>query len=105
MLSGEPFERTLSDGTLATTPGTSLFGGYLQASYLFGDHALFLMTEAYQRDKADLMLSNHTPYTNYLNVHWGHRYSVNQNVIIKTGHSYTWTDRLSRFDLQIAFRL
>lgn len=90
------------DGEAETT---SLLGTYLQILYHLGDHSLFSLVEVYKRDKNDALFNEHTPYEEYWGISAGYRYFINQNLLLKAGHSYNWVDNLHRFDLQLAYRL
>jgi hypothetical protein len=93
---------TLPDGT---QPRKQLFGGYLQASYLWDQYAIYTVIESFQRDAGDYLFDEHTPYTEYFGVEFGHRYHMNQHLVIKSAYSYSWADALHRLDLQLAYRL
>ncbi len=99
----DPDEITLPDGR---QPRKQLFGGYLQASYMFGaKHAVFTVLEAFQRDKGDYLFDEHTPYTKYYGTELGHRFHWNQNLVLKSAYNYNWADDLHRFDIQLAFKI
>ena len=82
-----------------------LYGGFGQLSYSVGDHSPFVMVEYFKRARGDLLLSEHTPYVEYLAGHAGHRYYFSPQVLLKSGYRYEWYDQIHRFDLQLAFQL
>ena len=84
---------------------TQLFGGYVQALYHWNDHSMFLLFESFERDQEDIILNRHIPYVKYWGVSWGYRQYLNQNVLLKVGHKYSWSDDLHSFDLQLAYQL
>ncbi len=103
---GESFSSIIDQTSLnGQIPFTSLIGGYLQSSYSINEQALFIQVEAYQRDKEDLWIDGHTDHEKHFGVHWGHRYLINQGLVLKTGHAYDWANNLHRFDMQLAYRL
>ena len=98
----DPDDTVLPNGK---QPRKQLVGGYLQASYMWDRYALYTLIEAFERDAGDYLFDEHTPYTLYMGAELGHRYHINQQLVLKSAYSYNWADDLHRFDMQLAFRL
>lgn len=86
-------------------PNKQLYGGYLQASYMWDEQAVYGMLEAFNRDKGDYLFNEHTAYIEYRGMEMGHRWHINQHLVFKSAYSYVWSDALHRLDFQLAYRL